>query len=402
MKVRKFTGPTMAAAVDAMKRELGADAIVLATSRVPQGGLFSLLGKTMVEVTGAVDDPLPAPGAGLPRPSEGEPFDETLRQLRRLNDKFQARRDGGHQSRPVPRETVLYEGLRSEIEGLKAAVLGIGEYLKYAKMPALPDTLREAYLRLCEQDVNQNTASDIVQSVYAQLTPDRMTDRQAVDELVCSALSSLVRSAPSGTRRRRKTMVLALVGPTGVGKTTTLAKLAAVAKLGHRQEVGIISADTYRIGAVEQLRTFAAIADIPMSVAYKPADITAALRTFREKDIVLVDTVGRSQRAAADLKALGRLLVAANPDEVHLVLSAATSSSTAMDMAEKFAVLNPNRLILTKLDEAVSLGHMLDVVTRHKIPVSYATDGQTVPDDIRQVDPSWFASRVYAGGLAHA
>jgi flagellar biosynthesis protein FlhF len=269
-------------------------------------------------------------------------------------------------------------------------------------MPALPDTLRAAYLRLCEQDVAGDLAAEIVQSVYAHLTPDRMSERRTVDEMVCSRLASMVPPVPPEGRRRRKTSVIALVGPTGVGKTTTLAKLAALAKLVRRQDVGLISADTYRIGAVEQLRTFAAIADIPMAVAYKPVDVATALRAFRGKDVVFIDTVGRSQKAAADLKSLGRLLGAADPDEIHLVLNAATGTATALDIAGRFSILRPNRLILSKLDEAASFGPMLDVLRRHRIPVSYATTGQAVPDDVQPVDPIWLASRLYQGGAAHA
>jgi flagellar biosynthesis protein FlhF len=402
MKVKKFTGPTMAAAVDAMKRDLGNDAIVLRTSRVPQGGLFSFLGKTQFEVTGAVDDPPRARHSQPAADGAKEGFDETLRHLRSISDRFETRRENATASRRTASEAAGVEVLRSELDELKNAVRGISDHLKHARMPALPDTLREAYVRLCEQDVAGELAAEIVQSVYAHLTPDRMSERRTVDEMVRARLASLVPRVPPEGRRRRKSTVVALVGPTGVGKTTTLAKLAALAKLVRRQDVGLISADTYRIGAIEQLRTFAAIADIPMAVAYKPADVTSALRTFRNKDVVFIDTVGKSQRATADLRSLGRLLSAADPDEIHLVLNAATGSTTALDIAGRFSALRPNRLILSKLDEAVSFGPMLDVLRKHRIPVSFATTGQTVPDDVQPVDPAWLASRLYQGGLAHA
>jgi flagellar biosynthesis protein FlhF len=187
-----------------------------------------------------------------------------------------------------------------------------------------------------------------------------------------------------------------------VGKTTTIAKLAALSKLSHGCNVGLISADTYRIGAIEQLRTFAGIADIPMEVVYEPSDMGPALARFQDKDVVYVDTVGRSQRGEKDLAELKQFLDASGPDEVHLVLSAPTGVPTQLEVVDRFRTLQPNRLLFSKLDEVAAAGPLARVARETGIPLSYVTTGQTVPDDILQADARGLATMIYTGALPHA
>jgi flagellar biosynthesis protein FlhF len=288
------------------------------------------------------------------------------------------------------------------MEDLKGTLRVIADHLKYSRMPALPDFLQKAYTRLVQHDLDERLAADVVQAVYGRLAQEQGTTKNTMEKQLISALAGLI-TAPAPPRgRRRNQKVIVLVGPTGVGKTTTIAKLAAINKLMHGHDVGLISADTYRIGAIEQLRTFAGIADIPMQVVYKPSEMGAAVRKFRPKDMIFVDTVGRSQRSKKELADLGRFVTAADPDEVHLVLSASTGARTARDILDQFKSVKPDRLIFSKLDEAASYGPILSLLHTHHLPVSYVTTGQTVPDDIRTMDPMQLASLVYTGELAHA
>jgi len=229
-----------------------------------------------------------------------------------------------------------------------------------------------------------------------------MANKQYLERQIVTALAGLIPQAGPERARKKKSRVIALVGPTGVGKTTTIAKLAAIHKLVNGQDVGLISADTYRIGAIEQLRTFAGIADIPMEVVYKPSEMPIALRKFRAKDIIFVDTVGRSQRSRKELTDLAKFVSAADPDETHLVVNASTNLRTAEDIVDQFKVVKPNRLLFSKLDEAVTYGPLLSLVHRHHLPLSYVTTGQAVPDDIRTIDATQFAAMVFAGETAHA
>ena len=230
----------------------------------------------------------------------------------------------------------------------------------------------------------------------------QLQNKQLMETQLLEIMAGRIATAAPTKRGKRKARVVALIGPTGVGKTTTIAKLAALSKLVDHREVGLVSTDTYRIGAIEQLRTFASIADIPMEVAYRPSELSEALRRFRDKEIVYIDTVGRSQRARRDLEQMKRFIEAAEPDEIHLVLNASTGAKTAYDIMEQFKVLQPDRILFSKLDEAVTYGPIINIAHRQRLPLSYVTVGQGVPDDIRPADPAYLASIVYRGDFAHA
>jgi flagellar biosynthesis protein FlhF len=272
----------------------------------------------------------------------------------------------------------------------------VAAHLKYSKMPTLPEHLKHAYASLVEQEVDEVVAAELTQRVYRTLGEDHLNNKESVDDCLLNEIALMFPLVPADTITKRP-KVVALVGPTGVGKTTTIAKLATVSKLVNRQDVALISADTYRIGAIEQLRTFAAIADIPMEVVYKPSEMKTALAKFREKDIVFIDTVGRSQRVKKEITELARFVNAANPQEVHLVLSASSSTRVVREVIANFRPTAPNRVIFSKLDEAVTFGQLLNIAQSTGLPVSFLTTGQSVPDDISVADNMQVAKMVYTG-----
>jgi flagellar biosynthesis protein FlhF len=192
----------------------------------------------------------------------------------------------------------------------------------------------------------------------------------------------LVVTGPIDTTKRNGRIV-ALVGPTGVGKTTTIAKLAANYRLRENKRIGLITVDTYRIAAVEQLRTYADIIDLPMEVVSTPQEMREAIDRMRDLDLVLMDTAGRSPRDEVRIRELKALLAEAKPDEVHLVLSAVGSATSMAVTAQRFATVGTSALVVTKLDEAMGLGSLLSVTRSCQLPISYLTNGQNVPDDIR-------------------
>ena len=415
MRIKKFAGHTLKEATDLMKRELGPDAIVVSSRKITRGGPLSLFGRDVFEITGAIDDVAPGqqnsyrnrPGTPafqqhLGRSAQELDEQDTLANLRKIATQYE--RGGQDERRTLRRAQDAGDmvDLRSDMEDVKGTLKAIVEHLKYSRMPALPDALQRAYGRLVQHEVDQQLAVDVIQTVLARSNQEQMANRQYLERQIVGALAGLVPQAGPDRVHRKKSRVIALVGPTGVGKTTTIAKLAAIHKLVNGQEVGLVSADTYRIGAIEQLRTFAGIADIPMEVVYKPSEMAGALRKFRSKDIVFVDTVGRSQRSRKELSDLARFVAAADPDEIHLVVNASTNLRTAEDINDQFKVVKPNRLLFSKLDEAVTYGPLLNLVHKHHIPLSYVTTGQAVPDDIRTIDPAQFAAMVYSGETAHA
>jgi flagellar biosynthesis protein FlhF len=177
--------------------------------------------------------------------------------------------------------------------------------------------------------------------------------------------------------------VVALIGPTGVGKTTTIAKLAANLKLREKRKVGLITIDTYRIAAIDQLRKYADIIGSPLKVVGSPDDLREAIISMSQDcEFILIDTAGRSPNDTLKLNELKTFLAVASPDEVHLVLST-TSSQACVELAiERFSDVRADKIIFTKLDEAAHVGVMLNVVRKVNKSLSYVTTGQDVPDDI--------------------
>lgn len=192
--------------------------------------------------------------------------------------------------------------------------------------------------------------------------------------------------------------VVAFVGPTGVGKTTSIAKLAAQYALQQKCRVGLITVDTFRIAAVEQLRTYAEIMDLPLEVAASPGEVLDAVSRMSDLDLILLDTAGRSPRDEQRLAELRPLLGAAGVGEIILVLSAAAGLDCCQSAAAAFSRQGATSLLLTKLDEATSLAALVPLLCNPHLPLSYVTDGQNVPDDISVADPHRLSERILAGG----
>lgn len=235
---------------------------------------------------------------------------------------------------------------------------------------------------LIAADLEERFACELVDRVRRQQPDCGSTDLATLRRYLAESVESeLPITGPlqitAGQRR-----MLALVGPTGVGKTTTIAKLAAHYRLHEKRRVGLITVDTYRIAAVEQLRTYADILDLPMEIAATPADVPVAVSRMPEVDLILLDTAGRSPHDEGKIQDLKLLLAEAAADEVHLVLSSATSGAGLNHAVEQFATAGITALLLTKLDEAVSLGGLYNLARRWRVPFSYLTHGQNVPADI--------------------
>jgi flagellar biosynthesis protein FlhF len=216
---------------------------------------------------------------------------------------------------------------------------------------------------------------------------------------VLSSLSSLVPVHNFSFTHSKKPHVVALIGPTGVGKTTCIAKLASISKIIHNLDVGLISTDTYRLGAIDQLKIFSEISNIDMLVAYEPEDMVKAFESFKKKDIIFIDTAGRSQKNSDELSKTGEFLKAIKVDESYLVMSATSSTRTLHDICEKFKILQPNAAIFTKLDEAAAFGNIINIASGFNLPVVYLSNGQVIPDDIISANADFIANITFKGRL---
>lgn len=215
-----------------------------------------------------------------------------------------------------------------------------------------------------------------------ELSGADLDDKDKVQAAAVRIVSSMIPIAGPLRLSATKTNVVAVVGPTGVGKTTTLSKLAANLKITQGSRVGFITIDTYRLGATEQLKTLASILDVPVRVVMNPGEIRSAIREMGNLDVVFVDTAGRSQNDRMRMNELKAFLDAATPDETHLVVTATTHPAHLMSILDHFGSMAIDRLILTKLDEAATFGPVLDIVMKAGRPLSYVTVGQDIPDDI--------------------
>lgn len=250
----------------------------------------------------------------------------------------------------------------------------------------VPPELFQLYTELLDSDVEEELSRDLIFRVRRHVKPEQLHDHDYCKSLLTGLVESDFRVAspikPTPGRRR----VVALVGPTGVGKTTTVAKLAANFRLRDGIKMGLVTVDTYRVAAVEQLRTYAEIIDLPMKVVTSPLEMRRALDELVGLDLILIDTGGRSPRDELKIQELKTLLAEAQVDEVHLVLSLTAGISSLKSACEKFAVANTTALVLTKLDEAAGMGALLTAARKLPLPVSYLTTGQDVPDDIESAN----------------
>lgn len=253
--------------------------------------------------------------------------------------------------------------------------------------PSRPRSIEAAHAHLLEQELDSDLAARIINDVAKQFAgassqPSDADVRHALEQRLVAILPSddedPFAMAPGANGARR----IAFVGPTGVGKTTTLAKIAAQLKLKRGLRVGIVAADTYRIAAVDQLRTYAEILGLPVEVASSPKDAARACASLSDVDVILIDTAGRSQNDHMKISELRAFLASAAPDETHLVLSATASARTLARAAETFGAVGVNRIVLTKLDEAATFGTLVSLVERLGKRVSFFTQGQEVPDHI--------------------
>jgi flagellar biosynthesis protein FlhF len=247
---------------------------------------------------------------------------------------------------------------------------------------------------MIDAEIDESIAREWIEEIRSEGNSRDMADVSRVKARVEQLLERYIRvSGPIGTDADR-CRVVALVGPTGVGKTTTIAKLAANYRLREKLRVGLITVDTYRVAAVEQLRTYADIIDLPMEVVATPREMREAVGRMSHLDLILMDTAGRSPRDEVKIQELKSMLAEAEPDEVHLVLSSTAGAKSLISTAEHFADVGITAMLLTKLDEAQSLGHLVSLIRTCELPISYLTDGQDVPDDIQVAERRALAGRL--------
>ena len=262
------------------------------------------------------------------------------------------------------------------------------------RTPDVPAELFDVYLSLLSNEVADEMAKDLVRQIREQLPESQWQNEYRVRETLVRYVASRIEVAGPTVLDGPAPRIIAMIGPTGVGKTTTIAKLAAQFKLRQSRSVGLITIDTYRIGAVDQLRTYAEIIDVPLKVVLTAKELQRAVGEFSDLDFILIDTAGRSQRDVLKMNELRQFLNAVKPHETHLVISSTCGHRNVESVLEQFSAFDIDRIVLTKLDEAVGFGIILTVLQRTKQKLSYVTVGQDVPDDIEAGEPRKLAELI--------
>ena len=376
MDIKTFRARTMRDALALVRRELGPSAAVLHTRELNGGLLRRMVFGRQYEVaaSSAVNVPSRLPeglaekvsGVGYPV-SEGP----AVRPAHLEADYRSQYRDDFRQQ------------VSGQLDELHAMVEKLCQRAASTPMHDLPEALFDVFTDLIEAEVDEGVARQWIDAIRATADPHVLDDPLRVKARVGELLEDEIQVTGPIAVDANRCRVVALVGPTGVGKTTTIAKLAANYRLREKRRVGLITVDTYRVAAVEQLRTYADIIDLPMEVVATPREMREAVARMSHLDLVLMDTAGRSPRDEIRIQELKSMLAEAEPDDVCLVLSSTAGAKSLIAAAERFADVGTTALLLTKLDEANSLGHLVSLVRSCRLPVCYLTDGQNVPDDIQ-------------------
>jgi flagellar biosynthesis protein FlhF len=435
MNIKTYRAPTMAQALGEVKKDLGSDAVILHTRTYKEGGMLGVGAKQIVEITAS--DSAAAAGPRIRQaPQDAGDFTPTrfssvrvpeIAQSSARTDASVVRRDEPIvESKPATRKLAAAsvpiapvsgaatDELRHELASIKSLV---GQLLKCSRDAAaggagaagvlalggLPEALMDVYLKLQASGVSVTNAERIILKIREELSTESLHDSAKVRDCALRVLSGMI-PVVGGVQKPQvqsdgRPLTVMFVGPTGVGKTTTIAKLAAAYKLKMNRRVGMITADTYRIAAVDQLRTYANIIGLPVKVAMTPQEVATHVEGFAGFDVVFIDTAGRSQHDSPRLDELRQISELVKPHQTHLVVSAAMAEQVTLATIERFRQVAPDRMIVSKLDEAVSFGSLVNISQSSGLAISNVTTGQEVPEDIEVADAMRLAKLVLDGEL---
>jgi flagellar biosynthesis protein FlhF len=442
MKVKRYLVDDLPQAVQMIRSELGSEAVILNTKEIRIGGFLGMFRKKRVEVIAAVDE------ASRKTPARTQPvrpakpaidaeklFSTALAEVPEIRTPIphQALRNkytgGSAGSAPPeapaaavavaePSEEFMASPVNSEPQPGTAASFAPGQaedqapedtsalmqelrtmkdmmtrLTRQQTFRSMPESVMKWSRRLAEQGVDPVHVEQFAEEVRNRLIDQEETSEAASYEAAKEVLLSWLLPC-AGEGFAPGTRIVHVVGPTGVGKTTTIAKLAAEQSLNHRRSVGLITADTYRISAVDQLRTYADILNVPLEVVFSPGELTRAYKKMAGLDLLFMDTAGRNYRNELFVSEVNSLLAPGQKAETFLVLSMTHKYSDMKQVANQFAKYGIRRLMLTKTDETDTFGAMVNLVREFSFPISYITCGQNVPDDIRPFAPGEWVNRL--------
>jgi len=417
MQVKKYIANDMQEAVRMIKEDLGSRAVILSTRKVRKGaGAFGLFGKFVLEVTAAKDEPKTK--ANPPRPQtpqqQQQPQQhrgyEPPEQHPPVHEEPEAPRPSRGRTQPV------YQGLQDDISELKELVGDLRQgvrrsvndeanvgHLRYEihelkqmvgqmvsqsgelRKEDLHENLIALYQQLCFNGVEEKFARKLTEEVQKKVPKGELENFSYVKIYLARMFMQVLKIHSNLTKKTSKfsPKILTFLGPTGVGKTTTLAKIASAEKMRNPNiKIGLLTIDTYRIAAVAQLQEYARIIKVPCKVVNEATELQGVLEEFRDMDLILIDTAGRSQRDEMQMSELRDFFHGDDEFQNLLVVSSTTKDADLVEITKRFSTLPLAGVIFTKLDESTNYGTIFNHAIRFKLPITFLTTGQNVPDDI--------------------
>lgn len=356
MKIKKYTGNSAHEAMINLKRELGPDAVILNTKTVRAKGVFGMFKKPVVEITAAYEE-VPTPTPVPLRKKEEE--DRYSKELVDINQELM--------------ELRKLLKLNVEQQDLKA--------LKDEETSVYPEMMERLKSILMKNGVYEEIIQDIFKDMMDKIDVQTKSDEEIYGIVKYHLIEKLGNPTPITLEEKQEKIFF--IGPTGVGKTTTLAKVAASLVMENKYKIGFITSDTYRIGAVDQLKIYSDILNVPLKVSYNKKDMDNAILDFGDKDLLLIDTAGRNHNDEDQIMELKTVIESAENKSVYLLINSTIDRKVLKRIIEKYNFVDDYKIIVTKVDESEDLGSLLNIRYLTDKELSYYTNGQSVPDDIK-------------------
>lgn len=438
MVVKTFQAVSMAEALKLVKAELGPDAMILSTKKEKTGGFLGFFSKTVYRVTAAMEEaPKPAPPPPPPPPeprnerTAKEEFEQSMlaplaRELRELREKVEAlakKEEEQKQAAALKKEEeekklqepqAVSSGLdlknvpKEDLEEIKKLLLKTlaktreedganpaPAVIDISEIGAAPTVVQDESplsRELLKSGITPERVATLVEAVNA--LPLTEGEPQTVTSRLGEIFSRTIQFPGPLKLEKGSPRIIALIGPTGVGKTTTTAKLAAMYALNRGNKVALITMDIFRVGAVEQLKTYSRIMNIPLEVASTPQELEKAIEKHSGCELIFIDTAGRSHKDTEKLDEMKNFLDGTLPIDTYLCLSATTKDRELEEILSRFSIFQVSKLVFTKIDESETFGNMVNLLMNDTLQVAYFTTGQRVPEDIEVASPGKLAEMI--------
>ena len=384
MKMKKYYASSIPEAMKLVRAELGEDAVILNSKVVINKKFFGIIKKKSFEVVAGIDSMEPKNLAPAPAVVPEIPLKKENVRLQEITHAVQAKIHQGQPQQDVSlhEDTGIPDELRKEIADLKSLMQSMHKKTTQAQYP---DELFPFIEYLRQQELSEELITEIGDELFMHFREASEINFSQCKLITKNLLRKRLEDLPiGGISYERK--YINVLGPTGVGKTTTIAKMAARAVLEKKKKIGFITTDTYRIAAIEQLKTYAGLLQAPVEIAYNATDFEQAVHRLAHLDLVFIDTAGRNYKEVKYVDDLQRLIKFDDQAESFLVLAMTTKEKDMANIIEQFKKLSIEKFIFTKLDETNSIGTMINLMIKYNKGLAYYTNGQEVPEDIEEAN----------------